>query len=82
MRHLLFCRTILGVTFGTGRGGQQKEVTPNIVTFSVSMLPVVTNKVEPPPCVLSAKIVRKRIIYIYIYIYIYIHIHIIYYTMI
>ena len=36
--------TSLGVTFGTGRGG--KEVTPKTVPFNVSVLAVVTNKVE------------------------------------
>ena len=41
---------ILGVTFGTGRGGTNKEVTPNIVPFSVSMLAVVANKVEAAIC--------------------------------
>ena len=35
--------TILGVTFGTGRGGT--KVTPKL-SFSVSVLAVVTNKVE------------------------------------
>ena len=38
--------TILGVTFGTGRGGQ--KVTPKIVTFSVSVLAVVASEVETP----------------------------------
>ena len=37
---------ILGVTFGTGRGGT--TVTPKIVPLSVSVLAVVANKEETP----------------------------------
>ena len=36
--------TILGVTFGTGKGGE--NVTHKIVPFSVSVLAVVTNRLE------------------------------------
>ena len=44
----LFLRngTSSGVTFGTGRGGT--KVTPQIVSFSVSVLARVTNKLETP----------------------------------
>ena len=42
--------TILGVTFETGRVGQ--KVTPKIVPFSVSVLAVVTNKVETSTCMI------------------------------
>ena len=48
MSSCLLNGTILGVTFGTGRGG--KQVTPKLVPFSVSVLAVVTNKVETPLC--------------------------------
>ena len=44
MRFLLLNGAILGVTVGTGRGG--KQVTPKTAPFSVSVLVVVTNKVE------------------------------------
>ena len=37
--------SILGVTFGTG--GRTK-VTPKLVPFSVSVLAVVANEIEPP----------------------------------
>ena len=51
---LLLNGTILGVicfaplTFEKhGTGGEENQFTPNIVTFSVSVLVVVTNKAEP-----------------------------------
>ena len=40
---MLTC-TVVGVTFATGRGGGKN--TPKIVPFSVSVLALVTNKVE------------------------------------
>ena len=40
------CGAFLGLTFGTGMGGEQ--VTPQIVPFYVSVLAVVTNKFETP----------------------------------
>ena len=46
---------VLGVTFGTGRGEQ--TVTPKFVPFTVSVLAVVTNKVEPPYAVLQYNII-------------------------
>ena len=36
--------TILGVIFGTGRGGN--KITPKLVPFGVSVLAVITNKVD------------------------------------
>ena len=36
--------TVLRVTFGTGRGGT--KLTPDIVPFSVSVLALVTNRVD------------------------------------
>ena len=45
--------TILGVTFGTGRGG--RTVTPKSVPFNLSVLAVVTNKVETAMSVVAAR---------------------------
>ena len=35
-----------------GQGGEEQQVTPKIVPFSVSVLAVVTNKVETATCTL------------------------------
>ena len=66
--------TILGVTLFhpphlAEQGGEETRVTPRIVPFSVSVLAVVTHKVETPHACLSLSLS----LYINIYIYIYIH---------
>ena len=72
--------TILGVTFGTQRGGE--TITPTIIPFSVSVLAVVANEVEAPISLslsLYLSIYLSIYLYIYIiYIYIYIYVCIVY----
>ena len=74
MRLLLLNGASLGVTFGTWRGG--KQVAPTVVPFSVSVLAVVTNRVETT---MLAFVGIHRHVYICMYMcitYIYIYIHI------
>ena len=61
MRFVSLNGAVLGVTFGTGRGGKKLHT---IVPFSVSVFAAVTNNIETP------------YVYIYIYIYLFIYIYI------
>ena len=57
---VLLIGTILGATVGTGRGMNQTNVTPKIVPFGVSVLAVVTNKIEAGICLSQRAVFASR----------------------